>query len=71
MQAALIAVVATALYYVGVGFFKASAERMEPLQGTRPIHLLVQILTDKVWAKLLEEGGPVTTKPRYPTRHPA
>jgi drug/metabolite transporter (DMT)-like permease len=50
MQAALIAVVATALYYVGVGFFKASAERMERLQGTRPIHLFVQILTDKVWA---------------------
>lgn len=49
MQTVLIAVVATALYYVGVAFFKTSAEQMPPLSGTRPFTLIGRMLTSPLW----------------------
>ncbi|GAA3195716.1 hypothetical protein [Actinocorallia longicatena] len=49
MEAALTAVVATALYYLGVAFFKVSAAQMDRLRGTKPVHLLVAMLTSRLW----------------------
>jgi drug/metabolite transporter (DMT)-like permease len=49
MNGAVIALVATGLYYVGTAVFKASARRMQPLQGTRPMHLFGQMWTSWRW----------------------
>jgi multidrug transporter EmrE-like cation transporter len=49
MNGAVIALVATGLYYVGTAVFKVSASRMPPLHGTRPIHLFGRMFTSWIW----------------------
>ncbi|GAB3676062.1 hypothetical protein GCM10027589_46210 [Actinocorallia lasiicapitis] len=49
MEAVLIAVIATALYYVGVAFFKVSGQQMDVLRGTRPFRLLGAVLSSRLW----------------------
>lgn len=49
MNGAMIALVATGLYYVGSAVFKVSARRMKTLHGTRPIHLFGQMFSSWIW----------------------
>lgn len=49
MNGAVIALVATGLYYVGSAVFKVSATRMKPLHGTRPLHLFGQMFANRIW----------------------
>ncbi|GAA3973305.1 hypothetical protein GCM10023085_64760 [Actinomadura viridis] len=44
-----LAFVASVLYFAGFGFFKCAAARMEPLAGTRPIHLATRVLASGPW----------------------
>ncbi|TDC98212.1 hypothetical protein [Actinomadura sp. 7K507] len=48
-QGHVLAFVASALYFTGFGFFKSAAARMEPLVGTRPVHLATRVLASGSW----------------------
>lgn len=49
MNCVVAALAAVCLYYVGAAFFKVATARMEPLHGRRPLHLIRQVLSDRLW----------------------
>ncbi|SEF62499.1 hypothetical protein SAMN04489712_101630 [Thermomonospora echinospora] len=49
MNCVVAALAAVCLYYLGAAFFKVAAGRMEPLHGRRPVHLIRQVLSDRLW----------------------
>jgi multidrug transporter EmrE-like cation transporter len=40
---------ATALYYIGFAVFKVAADRMDPLRGSRPLHMALHILANWIF----------------------
>ncbi|XRQ13656.1 DMT family transporter [Actinomadura welshii] len=46
---AVLALVATTIYYIAFLVFRVSARRMEPLRGSRPFRVARLMLTDPIW----------------------
>ncbi|SEG08738.1 hypothetical protein SAMN04489712_103166 [Thermomonospora echinospora] len=47
--AIVVAVFASGVYLLGIATFKAAADRMEPLHGTRPLRLAAAMITSRTW----------------------
>jgi drug/metabolite transporter (DMT)-like permease len=46
---AITAFLGTSVYFISFVLFRASAQRMQPLRGGRPVHATVSMLSDPVW----------------------